>query len=178
MDAGADAAVEREQLLCQRLRADFEYNLQLVEERDAELARYEAAVSELRQAVNLLTAESSELKVKTVFCLFVCTLCLPLQVCLAEREAELDRERKEREEMVACLHAEMGERRQTEREVVDEERRRCEQTRRELEARLRKVEGEVERTRVEVTAHFEEEAHRTHQQHRTQVAAILGVFLW
>ena len=103
-------------------------------------------------------------------------MCLPLQVCLAEREAELDRERKERQEMVACLHAEIEERRRTEREGVDEERRRCEQTRRELEARLRKVEGEVERTRVEVTAQFEEEAHRTQQQHRTQVA-ILGIFL-
>ena len=55
--------MEREQLLRQRMQADFEYNLRLVEERDAELTRYEAAAAELRQAVNLLTAESSELKV-------------------------------------------------------------------------------------------------------------------
>ena len=52
-----------EQSLRQRLQADFEYNLKLVEERDGELAKYEAAVVELRLALNQLMAENSELKV-------------------------------------------------------------------------------------------------------------------
>ena len=61
--AGAEVAARREELLRRQLEADFQFNLQLVGERDAELARYEAAVAELRQAVNSLTAESSELRV-------------------------------------------------------------------------------------------------------------------
>lgn len=47
----------------QQLQADFEYNLRLLEERDRELERYEAAFAELRAVVNGLTAEASELKV-------------------------------------------------------------------------------------------------------------------
>lgn len=60
----AQSAVRDEQLLRQQLQADFEYNLRLLGERDSELASYEAAVRELRQTVNTLTAENSELKVR------------------------------------------------------------------------------------------------------------------
>ena len=56
--------MRREQAVRQQLQADCEYNLQLVRERDEELSRYDAAVVELRQAVNLLTGECSELKVE------------------------------------------------------------------------------------------------------------------
>ena len=51
-----------EQLLRQQLQADFEYNLQLLGERDRELGQYEVAVAEMRAAINSLTAENSELK--------------------------------------------------------------------------------------------------------------------
>ena len=61
--AGAQAAVREEQSLRGQLQADFEYNLQLVEERDSELAKYETALAELRLAVHHLEAENSELKV-------------------------------------------------------------------------------------------------------------------
>ena len=60
---GTQAAVREEQVLRQQLQADFEYNLKLVEERDNELAKYEAALAELRLAVHHLTTENSELKV-------------------------------------------------------------------------------------------------------------------
>ena len=59
---GAREAVCEEQLLRQQLQADFEYNLQLLGERDRELGQYEAAVAEMRAAINSLTAENSELK--------------------------------------------------------------------------------------------------------------------
>ena len=90
-------------------------------------------------------------------------------MCLADRDAELCREREERQEFVAGLQAEVDERRRAHWEEVERERRRCEKVRRELETRLREIEGEAERARVEVTAKFEEEAQRTQQQHRTQV---------
>lgn len=46
------------------LRNDFEYNLSLLEQRDAELARYDTAFAELRQTVQNLVAENSELKIE------------------------------------------------------------------------------------------------------------------
>lgn len=64
--------MREEQLLRQQLQADFEYNLQLMRERDSELAKYEAAVAELRTAINHLTAENSELKVRQ-FVYYACT---------------------------------------------------------------------------------------------------------
>lgn len=172
--------MEREQLLRQRVQADFEYNLRLVEERDAELTRYEAAAAELRQAVNLLTAESSELKVmrgvnKSHLEMVTATAksCtknfFPAQVCLAEREMELGSEREERRRMIENLQAELEEKRWSQREEAEEERRRCEKVRRELEAKLREVEREGERVRLEMTAQFDEEAFRLQEQHRTQV---------
>ena len=61
--AGARGALLEEQRVRQQLQADFEYNLRLLEERDRELERYEAAFAELRAVVTGVTAEASELKV-------------------------------------------------------------------------------------------------------------------
>lgn len=59
----AKNTVMGEQLLRQQLQADFEYNLNLMKERDKELLKYEAVLTEMRLAINQLTAENSELKV-------------------------------------------------------------------------------------------------------------------
>lgn len=56
--------VQEEQVLRKRLEADFQYNMRLLQDRDAELARYESAVTELKLVLNALSAESSELKVR------------------------------------------------------------------------------------------------------------------
>lgn len=63
MIAVAKNTVMGEQLLRQQLQADFEYNLNLMKERDKELLKYEAVLTEMRLAINQLTAENSELKV-------------------------------------------------------------------------------------------------------------------
>lgn len=59
-------------MLRHQLQADFEYNLQLIAERDTELAKYEAAIAELRVAIDYLTAENSELKVSVCVSVYVC----------------------------------------------------------------------------------------------------------
>ena len=71
--------------------------------------------------------------------------------------------------MMENLQVELEEKRWSQREEAEEERRRCEKVRRELEAKLREVEREGERVRLEMTAQFEEEAFRLQEQHRTQV---------
>ena len=63
-NAGARAALGEERRLRQQLQTDFEYNVSLVRERDGELGTYEAAFTRLRDVVNQLTAEGSELKVR------------------------------------------------------------------------------------------------------------------
>lgn len=52
---------ERKRL--QQLQCDFEYNLSLLEQRDAELGRYDTTFSEVRSTVSGLVTENSELKV-------------------------------------------------------------------------------------------------------------------
>ncbi len=46
-----------------QLRADFDYNLRLLSQRDEELARYEETFGSVKHVVNSLMAENSHLKV-------------------------------------------------------------------------------------------------------------------
>ncbi len=46
-----------------QLRADFDYNLRLLSQRDEELARYEETFGSVKHVVNSLMAENSQLKV-------------------------------------------------------------------------------------------------------------------
>ena len=166
----SQAAVRREQLLRQQLQTDFEYNLRLVEERDRELVEYEAAIRELREAVNQLTAENSELKVRPISYHRSQTVCL--QVMVAEGESAVSREREYHGEKMASLQTQLDQWQCAHREEVEGERKSAREVRRELEERLREVEGETERVRLEVTAHYENEAHRRDQQHRTRVYSV------
>ena len=47
-----------------KLKEDFEYNLKLIEERDAELEKYDTTFGKVKQAGNAKAAEVSELLVK------------------------------------------------------------------------------------------------------------------
>ena len=57
-----------EQGRLQQLRCDFEYNLELLKQRDEELSRYDTAFTEIKKVVNSLVAENSELKVSEERC--------------------------------------------------------------------------------------------------------------
>ena len=95
-----------------------------------------------------------------------------MQVALAEREAEVVREKEERQQVVVRLHAEMDTARKKQSAMLADEQRRCDEVRRALEARLRAAEGESERAKTELTAHFEDEAQNTEQKHRAMVASV------
>ena len=56
--------LKNERLRFRKLKEDFEYNLRLIEERDEELEKYDAAFTKVRQAESTKTAEVSELFVK------------------------------------------------------------------------------------------------------------------
>lgn len=88
---------------------------------------------------------------------------------LAENESAAAKQKEQQRLTVASLYVELEEVRTGKGEEVEGERRKCAEVRRELEQRLEGVEGEVKRVKLEVTAHFEEEARKTYQQHRTKV---------
>ena len=99
---------------------------------------------------------------------------------LAESECAVARQREQHRQTTASLHSEMEESRRSHWEEVEGERRKCEEVRRKLEQRLGEVEGEGERVRLEVTAHYEEDARKIHHQHRTQVYTCMcaGIYMY
>ena len=59
-----DKQLNNEKLRFRKLKEDFEYNLKLLEERDQELARYDAHFSQLRNANSFRDGEISDLKIR------------------------------------------------------------------------------------------------------------------
>lgn len=62
--AEKEKQLHSERIRFRKLKEDFVYNLKLVEERDAELERYDSLFSELKNIDSVRTAEVSELKIK------------------------------------------------------------------------------------------------------------------
>lgn len=56
-----ELAVERQRF--SQLKADFDYNLSLLSQRDEELSRYEEMFAGVRRVLNSMMAENSQLKV-------------------------------------------------------------------------------------------------------------------
>lgn len=59
-----DKELKQEKLRFRKLKQDFEYNLQLIIERDAELEKYDALVGSVKETEHLKTAKISELCVR------------------------------------------------------------------------------------------------------------------
>ena len=59
-----DKGLKQEKLRFRKLKEDFEYNLKLIIERDAELEKYDAVIGKVKEEEHVKTAEASELCVK------------------------------------------------------------------------------------------------------------------
>ena len=59
-----DKELKQEKLRFRKLKEDFEYNLKLIIERDAELEKYDAVIGKVKEEEHIKTAEVSELCVK------------------------------------------------------------------------------------------------------------------
>ena len=77
-----DKELKQEKLRFQKLKSDFEYNLNLITERDAELEKYDVLIGKIKEAEHLKTTEVSELCVK-----------------IDELNIKLDNEQKAKEEL-------------------------------------------------------------------------------
>eukprot|EP00731_Ephydatia_muelleri_P021534 Em0014g125a len=138
-DAHTEIVAERRRF--RDLRNDFEYNLSLLEQRDAELSRYDTAFAELRQTVQNLVAENSELKIEV------------------DRLGQVVSTHKEKEEQLKTYYLQRIEEHRHQldayRQVKDREvagdRAECARLQKELQAKLVNVQGElgVDRERME-----------------------------
>ncbi|XP_035864978.1 coiled-coil domain-containing protein 57 [Phyllostomus discolor] len=163
----AQGRLEEAQGRLRRLQEDFVYNLQVLEERDRELERYDAAFAQAQRLEGARQAEVSELKVEAA----------RLRQALAreaQRREELQQQlqQKEQEHRLALRRAhsdKSGE--------VDRQREQYEKLQRTLERKLEELDGQLALQRQELLLEFESETQKREQAFRLHADSVSGVVL-
>ncbi|XP_037013859.2 coiled-coil domain-containing protein 57 isoform X2 [Artibeus jamaicensis] len=159
--------LEEAQRRLQCLQEDFLYNLQVLEERDRELERYDAAFAQARRLEEARQAEVSELKVEAA----------RLRQRLAREAQRLEdlqqqqqrREHEHRLELQRVHSDKNGE--------VDQQREQYEKLKWALERKLEELDGQLALQRQELLLEFESETKRREQAFRLHVDSVSGVVL-
>ncbi|KAK6188076.1 hypothetical protein SNE40_004338 [Patella caerulea] len=141
-----DKDLSEEKNKFQKLKDDFKYNFKLLQERDQELERYDAVLTNLKADINNKNSEISELKVH-----------------VDEMRTQLKQEQKGREELQIHYQQRLKEK-QTEVDSFrykkeaefGEERKEFEDFKRNLEQKLTKLDVEMDVQKRELNAGFEE----------------------
>ncbi|XP_077922409.1 coiled-coil domain-containing protein 57 isoform X3 [Halichoerus grypus] len=150
-----------------RLQEDFVYNLQVLEERDRELERYDAAFAQARGLEEARQAEVSELRVEAA----------RLRQALArearrredlqrEHQLKLQEHRLELERIHSDKNSEM-----------DQQREQYENLKWKLERRLEELDGEFALQRKELLLEFESEMQKREHGFRLQADSMSNVVL-
>ncbi|KAF6092789.1 coiled-coil domain containing 57 [Phyllostomus discolor] len=163
----AQGRLEEAQGRLRRLQEDFVYNLQVLEERDRELERYDAAFAQAQRLEGARQAEVSELKVEAA----------RLRQALAreaQRREELQQQlqQKEQEHRLALRRAhsdKSGE--------VDRQREQYEKLQRTLERKLEELDGQLALQRQELLLEFESETQKREQAFRLHADSVSSVVL-
>ncbi|XP_036924333.1 coiled-coil domain-containing protein 57 isoform X3 [Sturnira hondurensis] len=163
----ARGQLEEAQRRLRCLQEDFLYNLQVLEERDRELERYDAAFAQARRLEEARQAEVSELKVEAA----------RLRQALAREAQQLEdlqqqQQRKEQEHRLALqrVHSDKnGE--------MDQQREQYEKLKWTLERRLEELDGQRALQRQELLLEFESETKRREQAFQLHVDSMSGVVL-
>ncbi|XP_032769475.1 LOW QUALITY PROTEIN: coiled-coil domain-containing protein 57 [Rattus rattus] len=151
--------LEEAQGKLRRLQEDFVYNLQVLEERDRELERYDVEFTQARRREEAQQAEASELKIE-----------------VAKLKQELTREARRMEEL-QHQHKLMLQEHRLELERVhsdknselNHQREQYENLKWKLERKLKELDGELALQRQELLQEFESEAQR--REHEFQLRA-------
>uniref|UniRef100_A0A8I5Y209 Coiled-coil domain containing 57 n=1 Tax=Rattus norvegicus TaxID=10116 RepID=A0A8I5Y209_RAT len=151
--------LEEAQGKLRRLQEDFVYNLQVLEERDRELERYDIEFTQARRREEAQQAEASELKIE-----------------VAKLKQELTREARHMEEL-RHQHKLMLQEHRLELERVhsdknselNHQREQYENLKWKLERKLKELDGELALQRQELLQEFESEAQR--REHEFQLRA-------
>ncbi|KAK2180134.1 hypothetical protein NP493_458g04063 [Ridgeia piscesae] len=154
-----NTALKEHQSKFDKLKEDFKYNLRLLGERDAELARYDALFADLRTKASGKEAELSELKIQVA----------DLQTTLAREAKSRDEFQSHYELRVRQKQAELEQYRSMKDEEVAQERGELETFKRGLERQLREAENEMDTQRRELTAGFEEALRKREHEFRVRM---------
>ncbi|XP_045692721.1 coiled-coil domain-containing protein 57 [Phyllostomus hastatus] len=163
----AQGRLQEAQGRLRRLQEDFVYNLQVLEERDHELERYDAAFAQAQRLEGARQAEVSELKVEA-----------------ARLRQALAREARRREELQQQLQQKEQEHRLALRRAhsdksseVDRQREQYEKLQWTLERRLEQLDGQLALQRQELLLEFESETQKQEQAFRLQADSMSSVVL-
>nr|XP_019591079.1 PREDICTED: coiled-coil domain-containing protein 57 isoform X3 [Rhinolophus sinicus] len=153
-----EMALEEARGRLRSLQEDFLYNLQVLEERDRELQRYDAAFARARGLEEAWQAEVSQLKVEAA----------RLRQALA-REAEQREDLQRRHQRELREHRRALERAHSDKNSeLDQQREQYEKLKWKLERRLQELDGELALQRQELLQEFESEMQKRERSFRLE----------
>ncbi|XP_043818500.1 coiled-coil domain-containing protein 57 isoform X2 [Dromiciops gliroides] len=150
-----------------QLKKDFTYNLQVLEERDSELERYDAAFAQTSMLEEARKAEVSELKIE-----------------VAKLKQAIAKETRKREELQQLYQHRLQEHRLELEQInsnknceIDHHREQYEKLKWQLERKLRELDGELALQKQELLAEFESELKKREHEFRLQADDMSNVVL-
>nr|XP_048285221.1 coiled-coil domain-containing protein 57 isoform X2 [Myodes glareolus] len=143
----------------QRLQEDFVYNLQVLEERDRELERYDVEFTQARRREEAQQAEVSELKIEVA----------KLKQALSREARHVAELQHQHERTLQEHHLELERVRSDRKNEIDHQQEQYENLKWKLERKLRELDGELALQRQELLLGFESEIQR--REHEFQLRA-------
>ncbi|XP_036078573.1 coiled-coil domain-containing protein 57 isoform X4 [Rousettus aegyptiacus] len=153
-----EAALREAQARLRRLQEDFVYNLQVLEERDRELERYDAAFAQARGLEEARQAEASELRVEAA----------KLRQALTREAQRLEDLQQRYRQKLQEHRLELERVRSDQGSEIDRQREQYEKLTWKLERKLEELDGELALQRQELLLEFESELQKRERELRLQ----------
>ncbi|XP_039715734.1 coiled-coil domain-containing protein 57 isoform X2 [Pteropus medius] len=162
-----EAALREARARLRRLQEDFVYNLQVLEERDRELERYDAAFAQARGLEEARQAEASELRVEAA----------KLRQALAHEAQRLEDLQQRYQQKLQEHRLELERVRSDQSSEIDRQREQYEKLTWKLERKLEELDGELALQRQELLLEFESELQKRERELRLQADSTSNVVL-
>uniref|UniRef100_A0A8C6FYT8 Coiled-coil domain containing 57 n=1 Tax=Moschus moschiferus TaxID=68415 RepID=A0A8C6FYT8_MOSMO len=159
--------LEEAQGKLRRLREDFIYNLQVLEERDRELERYDAAFAQARGLEEARQAEVSELKIEVA----------KLKQALASEARRLEDLQQQYQQRLQEHRLELEQVHSDRNSELDQQQEQYENLKWKLERRLKELDGELGLQRQELLQEFESEMQKREHEFRLRADNMSSVVL-
>nr|XP_014336800.1 PREDICTED: coiled-coil domain-containing protein 57 [Bos mutus] len=159
--------LEEAQGKLRHLREDFIYNLQVLEERDRELERYDAAFAQARGLEEARQAEVSELKIEVA----------KLKQALASEAQRLEDLQQQYQQRLQEHRLELERVHSDRNNELDQQREQYGTLKWKLERRLKELDGELGLQRQELLQEFESEMQKREHEFRLRADSMSSVVL-
>ncbi|KAB0367938.1 hypothetical protein FD755_021262 [Muntiacus reevesi] len=159
--------LEEAQGKLRRLREDFIYNLQVLEERDRELEHYDAAFAQARGLEEARQAEVSELKIEVA----------KLKQALASETQRLEDLQRQYQQRLQEHRLELERVHSDRNNELDQQREQYGNLKWKLERRLKELDGELGLQRQELLQEFESELQKREHEFRLRADSMSSVVL-